>query len=72
MLSIFGNDATSAILLDPHTTSPGHEPAIVRRSSGSQSEAGNGDLFERARRIYYRGRQTEADGATGRLGLIAS
>ena len=49
------------VVLDIHTTSPATEsPSIVRNGlrsgTGDGSHVVNGEMFERARRIFYRGK----------------
>lgn len=49
------------VVLDIHTTSPATErPSIVRNGVRSENGDGNnivnGEMFERARRIFYRGK----------------
>ncbi len=49
------------VVLDIHTTSPATErPSIVRNGvrsgTGNGNNIVNGEMFERARRIFYRGK----------------
>ena len=62
MLSIFMNEDRSeytAILLDPHTTSPGQkeETAIIRNSPRPVIEVRQAEIYTRARQIYTRARR---------------
>jgi hypothetical protein len=62
MLSIFMNEDKSdytPILLDPHTTSPGHEeePAIVRNSPRPIIEVRHTEIYSKARQIFTRARR---------------
>jgi hypothetical protein len=62
MLSIFTKEDTSEympILLDPHTTSPGHEeePSIIRNSPRPVIEVRETEIYLRARRMYTRARR---------------
>ena len=62
MFDIFTQETTSSyqpILLDPHTTSPGQEEsAIVRNDQPARETNGESEIYQRARRIFYRGRRT--------------
>jgi hypothetical protein len=62
MLSIFMNDdkkEQTPILLDPHTTSPGHkeDSVIVRNSPRPVIEVRQTEVYSRARQIYTRARR---------------
>jgi len=62
MFSIFTAESTSEykpILLDPHTTSPGpEESSIVRKDQPTDGMNLESEIYQRARRIFYRGRRT--------------
>ena len=67
MFRIFTSDdpmELTTLMLDPHTTSPGHdEPSIVRNDQAQDGAGRESEIYHRARQIYYRGRRT-----TGRRG----
>ncbi|NOT49392.1 MAG: hypothetical protein HOP17_16835 [Acidobacteria bacterium] len=60
MFGIFGKETLKSnspvIILDVHTTSPGQNgPVIVRKQPNNPFDT-SAELFERARRIFERGR----------------
>ena len=63
MLSIFMTTEKSEytpVLLDPHTTSPGHkeeESAIIRNSPRPIIEVRQTEIYTKARQIYTRARR---------------
>ncbi len=47
------------IVLDPHVTSPGHEPEVItRREVESIHAARTSEIFDRARKIYERAKRS--------------
>ncbi len=63
MFSIFTAESASEykpiLLVDPHTTSPGRgESSIVRNDQPTDGVNLESEIYQRARRIFYRGRRT--------------